>query len=38
MAIANLVQEKDFEKRWMSARNTEELRDVILLSNRIRES
>jgi mannitol/fructose-specific phosphotransferase system IIA component (Ntr-type) len=38
MAIANLVQEKDFEKRWMSARNTDELRDVILLSNRTRES
>lgn len=38
MAIANLVQENDFEKRWMSARNTEELRDVILLSNRKRES
>ncbi len=38
MAIANLVQEGDFEKRWMSARNTDELRDVILLSNRKRES
>ena len=38
MAIANLVQEHDFERRWMAARNTEELRDVILLSNRKRES
>ncbi|MEA2077622.1 MAG: amino acid permease [Candidatus Marinimicrobia bacterium] len=38
MAIANLVQESDFNKRWMSARNTEELKDVILLSNRKRES
>jgi len=38
MAIANLVQESDFNKRWMNARNTEELRDVILLSNRKRES
>ncbi len=38
MAIANLVQETDFDKRWMAARNTEELRDVILLSNRKRES
>ena len=38
MAIANIVQESDFEKRWMSARNAEELRDVILLSNRKRES
>lgn len=38
MAIANLVQESDFNKRWMAARNTDELRDVILLSNRKRES
>ncbi|MDZ7795963.1 MAG: hypothetical protein U5N56_02485 [Candidatus Marinimicrobia bacterium] len=38
MAIANLVQESDFEKRWMEARNAEELRDVILLSSRKRES
>lgn len=38
MAIANLVQESDFNKRWMSARNIEGLRDVILLSNRKRES
>lgn len=38
MAIANIVQENDFEKRWMSARNEKELRDVILLSNRKRES
>ncbi len=38
MAIANLVQESEFDKLWMSARNTDELRDVILLSNRKRES
>lgn len=38
MAIANLIQENNFDKRWMSARNKEELRDVILLSNRKRES
>ncbi len=38
MAIANLVQESDFSERWMKARNIEELRDVILLSNRKRES
>lgn len=38
MAIANLVQESDFEKRWMEARNTEELRDVILLSSRKRDA
>ena len=38
MAIANLVQESGFNERWMKARNVEELRDVILLSNRKRES
>jgi mannitol/fructose-specific phosphotransferase system IIA component (Ntr-type) len=38
MAIANLVQESGFTERWMNARNIEELRDVILLSNRKRES
>jgi basic amino acid/polyamine antiporter, APA family len=38
MAIASLVQETDFEKRWMAARSVEDLRDVILLSNRKRES
>ncbi len=38
MAIANLVHESEFEKQWMTARNEEELRDVILLSNRKRES
>lgn len=37
MAIANLVQEAEFEKRWMSARTEEELRDVILLSERKRD-
>ena len=38
MAIASIVQESDFEKKWMQARNLDELRDVILLSNRKRES
>lgn len=38
MAIANIVQESDFNNRWMKARNIEELRDVILLSTRKRES
>ena len=38
MAIASIVQEQDFEKKWMQARNTEELKDVILLSGRKRES
>lgn len=37
MAIAQIAQEKDFEKNWMAARNIEELRDVILLSSRKRE-
>lgn len=36
MSIAHIVQETDFEKRWKSARSTEELRDVILLSRRKR--
>ena len=37
MAIAYIVQETDFEKKWMAARNIDELRDVILLSNRKRD-
>jgi APA family basic amino acid/polyamine antiporter len=37
MAIAMIVQESGFEKKWMAARNLNELRDVILLSNRRRE-
>lgn len=37
MAIANIAQEPHFEKRWMAARNKEELRDTILLSNRKRD-
>lgn len=37
MAIAQIAQEKDFEKKWLAARNVEELRDVILLSSRKRE-
>ena len=38
MAIANIAHEVEFEKKWMSARNPEELRDVILLSNRKRDA
>jgi amino acid transporter/mannitol/fructose-specific phosphotransferase system IIA component (Ntr-type) len=38
MAIAYIAQETDFEKKWMAARNIDELRDVILLSNRKRDS
>ncbi|MFW6137855.1 MAG: amino acid permease [Spirochaetota bacterium] len=35
-AIAQIVQEPDFEKRWKNARNTEQLRDVVLLGKRKR--
>ena len=38
MTIAHLVQEPDFEQRWAKARNAEELRDVLLLSSRTRET
>ena len=38
MTIAHLVQEPDFEQRWAKARNAEELRDVVLLSSRKRET
>ena len=37
MAIAQIAQEQDFETKWLSANNIEELRDVILLSNRQRD-
>jgi len=37
MAIANIAQEATFETRWMAARNKDELRDIILLSNRKRD-
>ncbi len=36
MSIAHIVQEAEFEQRWESARNQEQLRDVILLSGRTR--
>ena len=35
---AKMAQDEDFEKKWLAARNIEELRDVILLSSRTRES
>lgn len=38
MSIAHIVQESDFEKRWMAARNPDELRDVLLLSKRKRSN
>lgn len=37
MAIAQIAQEKDFEQRWLSARDTEAIRNLILLSTRKRE-
>ncbi|MCK5863353.1 MAG: amino acid permease [Candidatus Hydrogenedentes bacterium] len=36
MAIAHIVEEDGFNKRWKNARNKEELRDIILLSKRAR--
>jgi len=38
MAIAHIVEEPDFEQRWMAAENLEQLRDVVLLSGRTREA
>jgi len=36
MSIAQVTQEPDFDKRWLQARNKEELRDIVLLSTRER--
>jgi APA family basic amino acid/polyamine antiporter len=38
MAIATIVHDPNFEKKWLDARNAEELKDVILLSSRKRDS
>jgi len=38
MAIAQIAQEKDFEKRWLAARDTEGIRNLILLSTRTRDA
>jgi len=38
MAIAQIAQEKDFEQRWLSARGTEGIRNLIFLSTRKREA
>lgn len=35
-AIAQIAQDKDFDKNWLNARNIEELRDIILLAERKR--
>jgi len=37
MAIAQIAQEKDFEKRWLTARDTQSMRNLILLSKRKRD-
>jgi len=37
MAIAQVAQEKDFEKQWFAARDTEAIRNLILLSTRKRD-
>jgi amino acid transporter/mannitol/fructose-specific phosphotransferase system IIA component (Ntr-type) len=35
-AIAQIVQDEDFEKRWKAARNADDLRDLLLLGTRYR--
>lgn len=37
MAIAHVVQAPDFQSRWMAAAHPEQLRDIVLLSRRLRE-
>jgi APA family basic amino acid/polyamine antiporter len=37
MAIAQIAQEKNFEKQWLEARDTEAIRNLILLSARKRD-
>jgi APA family basic amino acid/polyamine antiporter len=38
MAIAQIAQEKDFEQRWLAARDIEGIRNLILLSTRKRDT
>jgi hypothetical protein len=38
MAIAQIAQEKDFQKQWLAARDIEGLRNLILLSTRTRDN
>lgn len=38
MAIAQIAQEEDFQRRWLAARDTEAVRNMILLSGRRRDS
>lgn len=37
MAIAHIVQEHEFRRRWLDASNAEHLRDILLLSGRKRD-
>lgn len=37
MSIAQIVQQPDFERRWLKAKNIEDLRNIILLSERKRD-
>ncbi|MBN2829146.1 MAG: amino acid permease [Candidatus Cloacimonetes bacterium] len=37
-SIAQVVHHKDFEKKWLSARGSQELKDLVLLSDRKRNS
>lgn len=38
MAIAHVVQAPDFERRWLEATHPEKLRDIVILSRRLREA
>jgi len=38
MAIAQIAQQKDFEKQWLSSRDTQAIRNLILLSARKRDT
>jgi APA family basic amino acid/polyamine antiporter len=38
MAIAQIAQEKQFEDRWLTARDSEAIRNIILLSSRKRDT
>ena len=35
-AIAHIVQHPEFEKRWTTAKNEQQLKDILLLSERVR--
>ena len=35
-AIAQIVQDSNFEKKWLKAKNIEALRDIVLLGDRRR--